>query len=190
MVDGQTLKGVALYSMGAHNAPVNNNPYAVPSERDTPYRAFDDLAAGLRTGKTSSGQPLEPHAGIGVFAPTAVPALAPLAWKFGPQTGHLKGTVQHTDGSAVDTADIAIDGTSDPSASATTTTDGNGFYGHVGLQPGSYRVSVLPGGDGRYIATCTVDIGSGAVSTLDLTIDTTRPSTANCTTISSPSRNR
>jgi uncharacterized lipoprotein YddW (UPF0748 family) len=189
-VDGQTLPGVAIYSMGAHNAPVNDNVYAVPSQRDTPYRAFEDLAAGLRTGKTSSGQPLEPHAGVGVFAPTAVPSLAPLGWKFAPQTGLLKGVVRTTDGSAVDTADIAIDSTSDPNASVATTTDGNGFYGRVGLQAGTYRVSVLPVADGRYMATCTIDIGSGGASTLDLAIDTTRPSTAVCTTISSPSRNR
>jgi hypothetical protein len=176
--------------MGAHNAPVNDNPFAVPSQRDTPYRVFDDLASGLKVGKTSAGQPLEPRAGVGVFASGSVPALAPLAWKSTPQTGHVKGIVRQADGQPVDTADIAIDSISDGGSSASTTTDGNGFYGHVGLAPGTYRVSVMPGGDGRYVSTCSIDIGAGSVSTLDLMIDTSRPATATCTTISSPARSR
>jgi uncharacterized lipoprotein YddW (UPF0748 family) len=188
-VDQTALKGVAIYSMGAHNAPVNDNPFAVPSQRDTPYRAFEDLATGLKTGKTSAGQQLEPRSGTGVFAPTAAPALTPLPWKSLPQTGLLKGFVRHGDGSAVDTADIAIEGTSgDAPTSITTPTDGNGFYGRVGLTAGTYRVHVQPAGEGRYTSTCTIDIVPGGASTLDLSIDNGHPTTAVCTTISSPSR--
>jgi uncharacterized lipoprotein YddW (UPF0748 family) len=188
VVNGSTVPGVAIYSMGAHNAPVNDNPFAVPSQRDTPYRVFDDLASGLKNGKTASGQPLESRAGPGVFAAGSAPALATLAWKSAPQTGHVKGIVRHGDGQPVDTADITIDSIAEGGTSAATTTDGNGFYGHVGLAPGTYRVSVMPSGDGRYISTCTIDIVAGSVSTLDLMVDTSRPSTATCTTISSPSR--
>jgi uncharacterized lipoprotein YddW (UPF0748 family) len=187
LTDGNALRGVAIYSMGAHNAPVNDNPFAVPNRRDTPYRTFDDLAAGLKTGQTSSGQPLEQRSGAGVFAPGNVPAMVPLAWKAMPSTGQLKGTVKHADGPAVDTADILIESASEGGSSATTTSDGNGFYGHIGLAPGTYRVSVMPAGDGRYISSCTIDIGSGSVSTLDLMVDVSRPSAAVCTTISSPS---
>jgi hypothetical protein len=187
VTDGSALRGVAIYSMGAHNAPVNNNPFAVPAQRDTPYRTFDDLAAGLKTGKTSSGQALEQRVNAGVFAPGTVPALAPLAWKATPKTGHLKGTVKHADGPAVDTADILIEST-EGGSSATTTTDGNGFYGRIGLAPGTYRISVMPAGDGRYMSNCTIDIAAGSVSTLDLMVDVSRPSAAVCTTISSPSR--
>jgi uncharacterized lipoprotein YddW (UPF0748 family) len=193
VMDGNALRGVAIYSMGAHNAPVNNNPFAVPSQRDTPYRTFDDLASGLRTGKTQSGQALEQRAGTGVFAPTAVPALAPLTWKATPTTGHLKGIVRTTDGSAVDSADVLIESQAlliDGSASAQTTTDGNGFYGRVGLQSGTYRVTVMPAGDGRHASQCTIDVAAGSVSTLDLQIDPGHPANAVCTTISSPSRSR
>ena len=185
-VDGTALRGVAIYSMGAHNAPVNNNPFAVPSQRDTPYRTFDDLAAGLRTGKTQSGQSLEQRTGAGVFAPTAVPALAPLTWKETPSTGHLKGIVRTTDGLAVDSADVLIES----DASSQTTTDGNGFYGRVGLTPGSYRVTVMPVGDGRYTSQCTIDVVAGSVSTLDLQIDPGHPANAACTSLASPARSR
>ncbi len=184
-VNNITLKGVAIYSMGAHNAPVDGNPYAQPTKRDTPYRSFDDLASGLKTGKTVAGQPLEPRAGVGVFA-TSVSAL-PLAWKTTPATGQLKGIVRHSDGSPVDTADISIDGISASRVgktaavgSATTTTDGNGFYGHIDLAPGSYRVTVLPAGDGRYISACTIDVTAGGIATLDLTVDPNRPTSAAC----------
>ena len=187
VVDGNALRGVSIYSMGAHNAPVNNNPFAVPSQRDTPYRTFDDLASGLRTGKTQSGQSLEQRTGTGVFAPSAVPAMAPLTWKATPTTGHLKGIVRTTDGQPVDTADVLIESSD---ASVQTTTDGNGFYGHVGLQPGSYHVTIMPVGDGRYASHCTIDIVAGSVSTLDLQIDPGHPANAVCTTISSPSRSR
>jgi uncharacterized lipoprotein YddW (UPF0748 family) len=190
-IDTTVLKGVAIYSMGAHNAPVNDNPFAVPSQRDTPYRAFEDLATALKTGKTSGGQQVEPRASVGVFAQTAAPALMPLPWKLSPQTGLLKGFVRHTDGSAVDSADLLIESTSgDSPTSATTATDGNGFYGKVGLPTGTYRVNVLPSGDGRYISSCTIDVVAGGASTLDLSIDTGHPTTAICTTISSPSRSR
>jgi uncharacterized lipoprotein YddW (UPF0748 family) len=189
--DATVLKGVAIYSMGAHNAPVNDNPFAVPSQRDTPYRAFEDLATGLKTGKTSAGQQLEPRATAGVFAPTAVPALTPLPWKVSPQTGVMKGFVRHSDGSAVDSADVLIEGSGgDGETSVTSTTDGNGFYAKVNLGPGTYRVNVLPAGDGRHISSCSIDIVAGGVSTLDLMIDSGHPTSAVCTTISSPSRSR
>ncbi len=186
IVNNIALKGVAIYSMGAHNAPVDGNPYAQPTKRDTPYRSFDDLASGLKTGKTVAGQPLEPRAGVGVYA-TSVSAL-PLAWKATPATGHLKGIVRHSDGSPVDTADISIDGISASragkiaaaTASATTTTDGNGFYAHIDLAPGSYHVTVLPPGDGRYVSACIIDVAAGSIATLDLTIDSGHPSIATC----------
>jgi uncharacterized lipoprotein YddW (UPF0748 family) len=184
-VNKVSLKGVAIYSMGAHNAPVNDNPYAVPSRRDTPYRSFEDLASGLKTGKTSAGQPLEVRAGIGVFAPSAM--VVPFSWKNTPLAGHLKGTVKRSDGSPLDTADISIEGTSDSGAGpVTTTTDGSGFYGRVGLTPGTYRISVLPVGDGRYISNCSIDITAGTVASLDLIVDSGRPSTATCATQAAP----
>jgi uncharacterized lipoprotein YddW (UPF0748 family) len=184
IVNNIALKGVAIYSMGAHNAPVQDNPFAVPTRRDTPYRAFEDLASGLKTGKTVAGQRLEPGSGVGAFATGVAPV--PFAWKTGPAVGNLKGTVRHSDGSPVDSADITIDG-GDAGVGATTT-DGNGFYGRIGLAPGTYRVNVQPTGDGRYISSCTIDITSGGISSLDLIVDASRPTTAFCANASSPAK--
>ena len=81
--------GVVLFSMGAHNAPVPQNPLAVGDQRDTPYRGFDDLAAGLTTGRTTGGQLLELGTGRAVFATPAAPPAMP--WKTAPTLGHLMG---------------------------------------------------------------------------------------------------
>jgi uncharacterized lipoprotein YddW (UPF0748 family) len=182
-------QGVVLYSMGAHNAPVQSNPLAVPSQRDTPFRTFEDVAAGLRTSRTLAGQSLESRNAAAVFAQAASTPLMP--WKVAPTTGYLMGTVTGRDGAAVDTAGIFIEsdeGLSVPAGAASTTTDGGGFYGATGLLPGTYHVSVQPVGDGRYRSGCSVTVQPGAVSTLNLSVNPGNPAIVFCQSVSPESR--
>ena len=184
--------GVVFFALGAHNAPVSGNPLAVSGPRDTPYRSFDDLAAGLLTGRTTTGQPLESASLPPVFAR---PAPLPLpAWKAAPMTGHLRGTIVSTgSGQPIDGAalvlepEATIDGTggggvADPQAAplAIDRTDGGGAFGALGLGPGRYRVIVTPPRDGRYRSSCAVTIAAGTVATIALELDPSRPATAIC----------
>jgi len=172
----ESPRGVVLFSMGAHNAPVNQNPFA--SQRDTPYRSFEDLAAGLTTGRTSAGQPLEPTPLVPVFASAA--PVPDLPWKTSPTTGHLQGIVRTRDGAAVDGAEIVIESTDQATRVTAARTDGGGFYGRVGLAPGAYRVLVTPLADGQYRSACTVTVSAGVVATLNLRVDRATPFTAAC----------
>jgi uncharacterized lipoprotein YddW (UPF0748 family) len=170
-------RGVVLFSMGAHNAPVNQNPLSL-TQRDTPYRAFGDLAAALTTGRTAGGQALE----IAALAPVfGVEATTPtLPWKAAPTTGALMGVVTTSSGAAVDSAAIALETVgAQTSTLAAARTDGNGFYGRTGLLPGEYRVVVsLDGGSRR--SQCAVAVTAGAVSTLNLRLDIAAPQGATC----------
>ena len=180
--------------MGAHNAPVADNPLAVSGPRDTPYRSFDDLAAGLLTGRTTIGQLLEPASLPPVFSQPAGLPLPP--WKTAPTTGHLRGTLTVTrpDGASVaaDDASVALEWVADdrrfpggvppvpPAVPAVAPADGGGVYGRFDLAPGRYRVLVAPVGDGQYRSACTVTVTAGLVATLDLTVDPSRPAVAVC----------
>ena len=102
---GTPLRGVVLYSLGAHNAPVTNNPFA--GSRDTPYRAFDDVAAGLATGRTTSGQPIEPSTSNPAVFAQRVP-VPTMPWKASPDRGHVKGVVVSGD-HAIDGAEVTLE---------------------------------------------------------------------------------
>ncbi len=163
-----TNDGVALFSMGANNAPVLGNPYSVPEGRDTPLRAFDDLVTGFTLGRAGNGQWLENPATftVGAFAlDVPVPAMP---WKDASDRGHLRGLIRTTGGVPVDSASITIAMVS--GSSIDTTSDGNGFYGAVDLAAGTYRVTVTPVGSGALRSQCTVDVRAGEVATLDLDV--------------------
>jgi uncharacterized lipoprotein YddW (UPF0748 family) len=184
--------GVLFFALGAHNAPVSGNPLAVSGPRDTPYRSFDDLAAGLLTGRTTAGQLLESASLPPLFHR---PASLPLpAWKTAPLTGHLRGTLvssatnQPIDGAALTLEPEAtverrgVGGIVDPQAAsvALDRTDGGGAFGALGLASGRYRVIVTPPRDGRYRSTCVVTIAPGTVATMALELDPSRPAIATC----------
>lgn len=182
--------GVVLFSLGAHNAPVANNPLAVSGPRDTPYRGFDDLASGLTSGRTTTGQPLEASSLSPVFAqPAAVPVPD---WKLAPASGHLRGTIRRA-AEPVDGADVTLEpvlgevrrapgavGAAAAAAAGLGPSDGGGAYGGLGIAPGRYTVIVSAPGDGQYRSACSVTIVAGGVTSLDLSIDASRPAVAGC----------
>lgn len=196
--DGATAsRGVSFYSMAASNAPVIANPLSVPAGRDTPLRPFDDLAAALQTGRTSTGQWVEPPAAFagGLFAaPAVVPAMP---WKSDPQAGHLMGTLRTPDGEPLDTATVIVTREGDvvegePEAgrlSVATESDGGGFYGAVGLAPGTYSLLITPRAGGTWRSDCTVEIVAGTVAQLDIVVDGRSPVLAACQVLA-PSRIR
>jgi uncharacterized lipoprotein YddW (UPF0748 family) len=186
-----TADGVVIFSLGAHNAPVAGNPLAVSGPRDTPYRSFDDLAAGLLTSRSTSGQWLE----VSTLPPLfARPVTLPIpAWKATPTTGHVRGTiVSAPNGDPIDGAALvlepepatagamgrAVDGP--PVATPLARSDGGGTFGALGIAPGRYRVLVTPPGGGQYRSACAITIDVGAVAAVALAIDPARPAVATC----------
>lgn len=187
-------RGVAFYSIAASNAPVLANPLSVPAGRDTPLRPFDDLAAALLTGRTSTGQWVESPAGFsgGLFASPAIVPTMP--WKTEPQTGHLMGALRAPDGSPLDTASVIVTREGDSlegeppvgRLSAGTETDGSGFYGAIDLAPGRYSLLITPRDDGMRQTDCTVEIAPAAVTRLDVLVDGRSPVRAACQAVGRP----
>ncbi len=130
------LAGVNFYSMATSNVAVNANPHSVPPGQNTPQRSFAQFASALTTGKSSDGATLyEPADLLPVFAqPAAIPSLG---WKV---------TIQE-----VVTGQTRI-----------TTTDGDGFFGAVDLEPGQYLIKVELGSQTMFAPP--VNVVAGAVA--------------------------
>jgi uncharacterized lipoprotein YddW (UPF0748 family) len=177
---GRSAKGVIFFSMATSNVAVSGNPFAIPAPITTPARPFAEFASGLTTGASVKGftfyqPPTEPP----VFSDRALVPVHP--WKKNPQVGHIKGLVKDESGAPVDTGAILIQRLDNepPAAgrtSVTNATDGGGFYGGVDLVPGTYRVTVTPVGEAAYTScAATAAISAGTVSTLDIMVDRTAP---------------
>lgn len=142
------------------------------------YGTPDVLAAyGVRTGAASREafartviEPSEhdPGTTTGERDPVfASPARVPgMDWKTDPETGHLQGTVTAPDGHPVDDSSVAVFDGGTPIAETVTT--GNGWFGVVDLDPGTYRVAVRAGaGAGRRELPVAVEVGELATVTVD-----------------------
>lgn len=155
------LSGIIFFSMATSDVAVASNPFAIPPGA-TPDRPFAELAAGLTTGKSVNGLVgYEPQGLTPIFNdPAAIPTFA---WKIAPTRGHMKGEARRaSDNTALDTAAVTIENL-DTQAVKNTKTDGNGFFGAVDLQPGSYRAQV----DSLYYCF-SVSPGSVADAALDV----------------------
>lgn len=133
------LSGIIFFSMATSDVAVASNPFAIPPGA-TPDRPFAELAAGLTTGKSVNGLvSYEPEGLTPIFND---PALIPnFSWKIAPVVGHVKGEARRADGTAFDTAAVTIENLNTQSVK-NAKTDGNGFFGSIDLQPGSYRAQV------------------------------------------------
>jgi uncharacterized lipoprotein YddW (UPF0748 family) len=174
--------GVVFFSIANPDEAVAANPLSIPPGQNTPKRGIAEFASGLTTGKSVNGATLyeDPVANpVSVFGfPVPVPVHA---WKMAPHVGHLKGFVTDETGTIVDTGAIRIERQDTETATVgrslvTSATDGGGFYGGVDLAPGTYRVTVTPVRTAPYMS-CPAVITTGAVTTLDFTIDRAVPST-------------
>lgn len=168
------LAGVALYSLAANNAPVVSNPLSVPPGRDTPLRAVEDVASGLRTGRTTSGQVVDP-AGSGAFA---APVAAP-AWAWKTQEGHVLGALVDGRGAPVDGAMLHLTNGGETIADVAAVSDGTGVFALPALAPGAYRVTAIWRG-ALYTSSCEVDVTAAAVARVTLSLDPARPAILDC----------
>jgi uncharacterized protein (TIGR03437 family) len=173
----KSASGFAFYSYANTNEAVNANPFSLPAGQNTPKRSFAEFASGLVKGKSIDGtQNYEDPGGnpSPVFAqPVPIPEIASKSLPI----GHVMGVVKDRNGVAYDSIDLTIariaDGTT-PTAgrtSITTNTDGNGFFGAVGLAPGNYRISVTPTGEQAFEPFCSVPVIEGQVISFDIIID-------------------
>lgn len=114
--------------------------YASPANDGTTRAAWiDALRSGL------PGDAWEPL----LAKPEEVPAMP---WKDAPGKGHLLGRLPGSDGVAVTLAGPVA---------RVLRTDGNGWFGAVGLEPGEARVSAVVGG-ARWVAVARVEAGKVA----------------------------
>ena len=152
------LSGIIFFSMATSNIAVTNNPFALPSPVTTPARSFSEFRSGLTTGKSVNGATLyEPAGSTPIFKdPANIPTFP---WKVAPTLGHMKGEAR-PDGTALDTASVTIENLG-TSATRTTATDGNGFFGAVDLTPGSYIAQVAG-------LTYCFNVTPGTVTTAEL----------------------
>ena len=93
----------------------------------------------------------------------------------------MKGVVVSGD-QAIDGAEVTLESEDGRTRIATPPSDGNGFFGRVGVPPGIYRVVVAPPGDGVYRSRCTVAVTAGSVASVALRIDPGVPAVATCST--------
>lgn len=168
------LAGVALYSLAANNAPVVSNPLSVPPGRDTPLRAIEDVASGLRTGRTTSGQVVDPMSG-GPFAVIVAPPELP--WKA--HEGHVLGRLVDGRGEPVDGATVQVTRGGEPVAHALAVSDGTGVFALPALAPGTYRVTAT-WRDALYASSCELEVPAAAVARVTLTLDPARPALLDC----------
>lgn len=167
------LQGMALFSVAANNAPVVSNPLSVPSGRDTPQRAIEDLAAGLRFGRTTTGQAVDPSL-TGPFAEgAAVPTLPRKR-----DEGHVLGRL-------VDVQDAPLDGVpltlsrGDGTSQATAVSDGTGVFALPAVAPGAWRVVATLDG-ALYTSACEVNVTAAGVTRVTVALQANRPGVLDC----------
>jgi uncharacterized lipoprotein YddW (UPF0748 family) len=139
--------GVVVFALGgteagetrrnSTNAGVPRNPLAYPRPYvNTPKRTNEDFFSAVRRGTDASGDSLREPAPLSpVFANRVAPP--PTPWK--DSQGHLMGFAIADDGTRLDSASVRIEG---GGRIIDTMTDGDGFFGVVGVAPGLYRIRV------------------------------------------------
>jgi len=167
--------GVSLFSLAATNAPVVDNPLSSPAGRDTPQRAFEDVAAALRTGRTTGGQLVDPVPPPLFAVPVARPATP---WKG--TVGHVLGRLEDASGTPVDGAQVRLDAGGRTSGPDDVVSDGSGVFATPAVTPGTYRVQVISPAGGAFTSDCTIDVSSQNVTRITLTVDASRAGAASC----------
>lgn len=175
LTPGTNLSGIIFFSMATSNVAVTNNPFAVPTPVTTGVRPFAEFASGLTTGQSVNGATLyEPAGQMPIFAEAA--SIPTFSWKLAPTKGHVKGEAFDSDDRPLDTATVNVENL-DTHATRSTKTDGNGFFGVVDLEPGSYRAQT----GARYFC---FNVVPGLVA--DALLDTLAPVTVAAASPSTP----
>jgi hypothetical protein len=92
----------------------------------------------------------------------ATPAsIPPMPWK--KSLGNLMGIAKRDDGTPLDSADVVIVDIAS-GAKRKSITDGGGFFGAAGLQPGNYRVEVTLGAESLTFGPVSVKAATVAIA--------------------------
>lgn len=169
---GNTLPGTTTGS--STNAAISGNPLSFPTPgASTPKRPNAEFFSAVKTGASTTGSPFESSSLAAVFAvPATIPAMP---WKEAPTRGHLRGFAYRADGTPIDTGVVMLENTT-TGATRTTNSDGGGFFGAVGLDPGPYRARVTLGTEIVY--TCIANVSAGQVASSDARPELRAPSTS------------
>ena len=191
-VGNSSADGIIFYALGdmapvtttnSTSAAVTNNPFAYPAPATTPKRSNADFFAGLTTGASVNGTTLFEAPAYGALF--ATPAAPPdMTWKTNPTRGHAMGFAR-TGGVALDGAAVSLYRGSSPVR--TGQTDGGGFFGFVGLDPGSYRAIVQQGS--TTLAVCSLEVAPGLVASADARADVLAPVASPSVSSSAPGQN-
>ena len=167
---GNKVAGVVFYSMATSNVAETANPYSIPAGQNTPLRPFGEFASGLTTGRSANGAAAYEDLFANPVPIFATDATVPvLTWKASPARGHLMGFAKRPNASPVDTGAVTIQNLDD-GAVKTTSTDGNGFFGAVDLNPGHYLVKVQSDA-GEVFYSCIATVSAGLVANADAGFD-------------------
>lgn len=102
--------------------------------------------------------------------PFSDPAVVPeMTWKTQPTTGHVAGVVAAADGAVADQVEVSLLDPDTDEVAATVSTDGNGWFGFVDVEPGRWKVEVDPEAViGKPVTLVAVD--AGELVDADLTV--------------------
>ncbi|BCS33156.1 hypothetical protein TBR22_A23830 [Luteitalea sp. TBR-22] len=167
--------GITFFSLAANNAPVVNNPLSQPVGRDTPQRPVEDFASALRTGRTTSGQVVDPGQPPLFLVPVPRPATP---WK--DTVGHVLGTLEDGTGAPVDGAQVRLDAAGRTSGPSDVVSDGSGVFAAPAVAPGAYRLQVVTASGSAFTSDCTIEVGARNVTRITLAVDAARPGVAIC----------
>jgi uncharacterized lipoprotein YddW (UPF0748 family) len=176
--------GVLFYALGnttpgstanSTSAAVTLNPFSYPvAGVTTPKRTNVDFFSAVTTSANAAGTVLFEDPGNGPLF--TVPLATPdMPWKSAPTQGHVMGFARLPGGTPLDGGALTITALSTGASRTAPKTDGGGFYGGVGLAPGSYRARVEHGS--VRLDVCRFDIAAGRVTSADARLDAAAPST-------------
>ncbi|MEO5895404.1 MAG: family 10 glycosylhydrolase, partial [Vicinamibacterales bacterium] len=176
--------GVIFYALGnmapgtltgnSTSAAVADNPFSYPAPGvSTPKRTNADFFSAVTTSANTTGTVGFEDPGNGPLFTAPVPA-PDMPWKSRPTQGHMMGFARLEDGTPLDGGTVTITALSS-GATRTVKTDGGGFYGAVGLEPGDYHGRVAHGS--VQLDVCSFSVVAGQVTSADARRETTAPAT-------------
>ena len=183
--NNRAADGVIFYALGdsrpgnvtanSTNAAVTNNPFSWPTPGvSTPRRANADFFAGVTTGASANGAVRFEDPVLTPLFPEAPVPTPDMPWKTAPTQGHAMGFARLNDGTPLDGAAVTFTAIA-TAESRSTITDGGGFFGTVGLNPGMYRARVELGS--VRLDVCAFEVLPGVVAANDARLDTAAPAT-------------
>jgi uncharacterized lipoprotein YddW (UPF0748 family) len=161
---GNLAIGWVGFSYHTPDAPVDDRRRPSEEARLELSRVLTQVADHYPPGAGATPEP--------VFAAAVSPPTMP--WKSAPVTGHLRGTVTTSKGSAADQYSVILYNAASNALVASRRTDGSGWFGFVDLSPGQYRVRVEASVDSG-TASALIAVIAGRVTPVTLALPILAP---------------